>query len=301
MTSKRANRLAVLSVLPLLFTSCINFEGQTVSYRYDSKQDQLRVFQVYERIYAEGDGGRLTKREMQQLASLTDNQTTFVFDNWLGVYNDKESRERVAEIKSMPVAADAAQAALLNAELEVHKALLASVHVTNGQFFLNDKKELCAYQTVTISNVSQLIEAANRYGSLKVRSQRHSKFGKEAQRQIREFAEDGKWVELDGARLTVRFFQTREDFAEGLKNLSRYKANGKPALPNAFQYNEPFAQLTFGKEDAVRTDIQIDNLQEGKYNPLLLDHVRKHYELRESVDIEKLRKEFLEKGQVSPA
>lgn len=116
-----------MSVLPLLFASCLNFDGQTLSYRYDPDEGQLRVFQVYERIYAEGKEGKLTKKEMQELASLTENQTTFFFDNRILVYNDEESREQVAEIKQKLATADATEAAVLNAELDVQKALLESV------------------------------------------------------------------------------------------------------------------------------------------------------------------------------
>lgn len=198
MTSKWTRCLAALLVLPLLLTSCINFDGQTVSYRYDRDKDQLRIFQVDERIYAEGKRGRLTDRERQQIASLIDNQMTFFFDNWLFVYNDEFARNQVAKVKKKLAAADDTEAALLNAELDFHKALLASIHVTNGQFFFNDKKELCGCQAVTVSNVSRLIETANRYISLQTRSEKHTSFEKEQQRQIREFArkESGSgWME----------------------------------------------------------------------------------------------------------
>ncbi|MCA9068692.1 MAG: hypothetical protein KDA84_07205, partial [Planctomycetaceae bacterium] len=237
MTKHRLDRLAVLLTLPLLLTSCIDFDGQTLSFHYDRPNDELRIFQVYERIYADtGKDGKLTNRELEQLASLTDNQTTFFFDNWLLVYSDKTSRNRVAEIEKQLATGDAAQVPQLKAELDVHKALLASVHVTNGQFFLNDEKELCAYQTVTVSNVSRLIELANRAINLDAHSGKLGDFDKESQKQIRDFAEDGKWVQLDGNRLSIRFLQSRKQFAEGAKSRAKYTANGKPVLANRVHY-----------------------------------------------------------------
>ena len=40
----------------LLFTSCVDFDGQQCSFRYDAASDQMRIFQVYEANLRRGRG-----------------------------------------------------------------------------------------------------------------------------------------------------------------------------------------------------------------------------------------------------
>lgn len=79
----------------LLCTSRVDFDGQKCSYRYDAASDELRIFQVYERIYASSQKGKLHETEQKQFAAFM------------------------------------------------------------------EEKELCGYQTVTVSNVSALLDIAN--------------------------------------------------------------------------------------------------------------------------------------------
>ena len=61
----RSARIAslLLAVLAVLMTSCVDFDGQTLTYRHDRKSDQLLIFQVYERIHVSGKEPEFTEKE----------------------------------------------------------------------------------------------------------------------------------------------------------------------------------------------------------------------------------------------
>ena len=164
---------------------------------------------------------------------------------------------------------------------------MESVKVTNGEFYLNKKGELCGYQTVTVSNVSKLLELANQGVNLGALSSEHGKWTE----QIHKFARDnGQWFSLDGNKLTIRFYA--EDLDETKEEMAKTIANGKPAFDGVAGYDEPFVTLTFGKKDATRTDFQADNLADGKYNTLVLDHISDRHEVIGMLNVARIRDKF---------
>src|SRR5262245_49230124 len=82
-----ASRFLLLVACMGLVTGCLEFEQQTLTYRYDAKTDTLRIFQSYQGIFgADGNDG-LSKDELEQLNSVLTGQRTFFFSNWVWEFN----------------------------------------------------------------------------------------------------------------------------------------------------------------------------------------------------------------------
>src|SRR5205814_7227167 len=82
-----------------LFTGCLDFEQQTLTYRYDAKTDTLRVFQSYQGIFGADTRDGLSQDELAQLDSVLTGQRTFFFANWIFEYNRDQLRETVEKLK----------------------------------------------------------------------------------------------------------------------------------------------------------------------------------------------------------
>ena len=74
----------------LLLCGCLEFEEQSMSYRYDEKTDTLYIFQDYRGIAA-SSGEKLSADEVQQLESVIKTERTFFFANWIFEFNREES------------------------------------------------------------------------------------------------------------------------------------------------------------------------------------------------------------------
>ena len=92
--------LRLFALLPmLLLIGCLEFEDQTLSYRYDSGTDTLRIFQDYHGIFGADDTAKVTDAEMEQLDSVLKGQRTFFFANWILEYNREQLRELLEQLK----------------------------------------------------------------------------------------------------------------------------------------------------------------------------------------------------------
>ncbi len=288
----KALRILTFVLLSLSLTSCIEFERQSMTYHYDSDKDELRIFQVYEGIYARGDEGKLTEKEKNQLAEVITGQRTFFFSNWILEFDKKQLELEVAQIKEEPDIAHSKE------KLEFLERAIRSVKITNGEFYLNDKTELCAYQKVTISNASQLVDTANRLLSMVAQDVEWTEYNPKARAQIMKLSKDSNWIELTGNKVVVRFpqslkehFNMRREIADSIqKNTSTFFVD----LLNQdilMSYREPILELTLGSKGANRTQIG-GALSKGEYNTLVLDHVRETYAIQEKVEVEKVRDKF---------
>ena len=76
-------RSTFLVVCLALFTGCLEFEQQTLTYRYDAKTDTLRIFQSYQGIFGADAKDGLSQDELAQLDSVLTGQRTFFFANWI--------------------------------------------------------------------------------------------------------------------------------------------------------------------------------------------------------------------------
>ena len=285
----------LLSVCLLgLGTSCIEFDGQTTTFRYDAEQDELRIFQVYQRIHADGEQGRLTDAERKQLATVVGGQRTFFFANWITDYSREATRNEIEKLRQQLAAAEPADREPIQAQLDFRQELQRSVDVVNGHFFLNQQQQLCGYQQVVVRNVTRLLELASRWIRLAVEADALEGYDDAARQAIRQFiADGGNWIELDGNQLTIRYFTTPEQYAVQEKSQRLFTADGKPAFAGKLAYDAPFAVLTIGSPDAAMTTLQVDNLRNGSYNSLVLDEVRQKHDVLERLNLDRIRDDFL--------
>ena len=290
---------AALLLAPLLFTSCIQFDGQNASYRHDVERDELRIFQVYERIHVERGRNNtpLTSREKGQLADLRLNQPTFFFGNWMFVLRRDQLGSQIEELEKKlvdPKARGEASVDLVRAELEICIALHESLQVVNGDFYTNDKGELCGYQMVRLANLKRLVKATNAYISATAVNSAKSGWSEKSKAKVLAAAMRSQWIEIDGNQISANFPIKATDYDEDSDDRKTYKADGKPTFLEKIKYEEPFLRAVVGKKDEVRTDLRVDNLQRGKYNDALLKHLREEgADIKKNVDIDKLRREFL--------
>ncbi|MBN2361156.1 MAG: hypothetical protein JXR83_17000, partial [Deltaproteobacteria bacterium] len=225
-------RIARLA-LPLALLGCIDFDGQTLTFRHDVKNDRLLIFQVYQGIHTTGDGdGNVsrpakaktkaakkaavspTAKEIEQLESVVKGQRTFFFGNWITEYDrascEKSVAEHTAAAASRPAnsAASAPRPTELRqraAELALCQQLLESVKMVNGKFFLNGAKQLSAYQQVTVERVSKVIGLTNAAIDAALAGDSLEKYSPAQRAKLRDFAaKGGRWVELEGNELRVR-------------------------------------------------------------------------------------------------
>lgn len=278
-------------LLSVFLASCVEFKKQSMTYCYNSEKDELRIFQAYEGIYAEGQDGKITDIAKQQLGDVIMGQRTFFFANWILEYDRKEIQKHIAQSKDKTPSEE-----FEKAFLEIAKLLVDSVKVTNGQFYLNKDKELCAYQEVTVSNVSKLIVKVNQLGILGLKPENIKKIGKDNLNQARIVLELCKSLRLDGNQLKVTCSQSMEEYLKMRETVSKKKELSSLFLKKNLQINRDDSITTFvlGNKDAAQTQIEVSNLFENhEYNPLVLDYVRGHLDVKENLDVDKIRDKFL--------
>ena len=146
----------------LLLTGCLDFEQQTLTYRYDAKTDTLRIFQAYQGIFGGDKPDGLSDQEQEQLQSVLTTPRTFFFANWIAEYDQNTVREALDDLKK-PVAQPQSKRDLADrAGQEIFlKLLLENVRVENGDFHLDDQGKLGGVQRVTMTQFSKLVGAAN--------------------------------------------------------------------------------------------------------------------------------------------
>jgi hypothetical protein len=153
---------------------------------------------------------------------------------------------------------------------------------------------------VVVSEVTSLVDLANRCINLHVQDSGLEGFDEENHRRIREFAKDGKWIELDGNRLSIRLYQSREEFENGEKSRQKMLAGDQPSFQGKVSYDEPFVQFDFGEPNADQSVIRIDNLRDGNYNSLVVDHIRGQHTVFDKLDVGPIRDAFLKTGKTDP-
>ena len=286
-------RLFPLLILPLVLTSCVEFDKQSMAYRHDARGDRLLIFQVYERIHTDGEP---TEGEKKELASVVNGQRTFFFANWIFEYDREAITKSLAEAQDQLQETSDVERRTLQARIEFFQQLLDSVRVDKGKFFLNDQSELCAYQGVVVTHVSRLINKANHSISAEVEFQLASaecEFSRKQKQHIRSFMQrDGRWVRFNGNQLCLGIPQTSEDYDDTAVFLQQLQERGQ-----FVSYNDPFLDMRLGNRRTSRTVITLDNLN-GDYEPTLLEHVRDDYTLANSLNIPQLRDSFLRRGKL---
>ncbi len=189
--------------------SCISFEKQTLSFRYDKATDTLRIFQVYEGIYGSASDTELNADETKEILSVLREQRTFFFANWIFEFNRPDLEDSIRDIEERPQRdTDPRKEAALQESRKLIMLLLANVTVKNGSFFLNGEEKLSGYQYVTVEHASQVIAQANRTISAWVLASGKDlpeALSGESKQKILAAARRGyEWIRLDTACLVVR-------------------------------------------------------------------------------------------------
>lgn len=154
--------LWIILLTTLVGTGCIEFEKQTMVFRHYPKADTLVIWQHYEGIYGGEDKEQLDQSEISQLEDVLNGQRTFFFNNWIFEYDADAVKQALAELQKElkeedpEVPHDVARPAIRLLQLT-----LKNIRVENGNFFLNAKGRLCATQRVTLTNVSEILQATN--------------------------------------------------------------------------------------------------------------------------------------------
>jgi hypothetical protein len=166
------NRLHSFPLLLLLFSfsSCIEFEQEKLTYIHDEEKDELRVTLTYEGIFGNLDKGqnsqngpndlatedRLNQKQISQLESVLEQKRAFFFSNWIFEYDQRTLSEILTKDKPTTE-----RSVFGKPEKELIQSLIKEVKVENVGFYKNEKGQLCAAQTLKISNASGIIEQAN--------------------------------------------------------------------------------------------------------------------------------------------
>ena len=166
------NRLHSFPLLLLLFSfsSCIEFEQEKLTYIHDEEKDELRVTLTYEGIFGNLDKGqnsqngpndlatedRLNQKQISQLESVLEQKRAFFFSNWIFEYDQRTLSEILTKDKPTTE-----RSVFGKPEKEFIQSLIKEIKVENVGFFRNEKGQLCAAQTLKISNASGIIEQAN--------------------------------------------------------------------------------------------------------------------------------------------
>lgn len=148
----------------LLLCGCLEFEEQSMAYRYDEKSDTLYIFQEYRGIFGGDKKDGLSKEEMDQLSSVLSTQRTFFFANWIFEYDRERLLDYGKELDDPQKRKDSGWKEGdegYNKVQNLMQLLTANVTVVNGPFFYDAKHHLCGVQKVKVTHASEIIRVAN--------------------------------------------------------------------------------------------------------------------------------------------
>lgn len=287
------------AVLALL-CGCLQFEEQSMSYRYDEKTDTLYIFQEYRGISA-GQGEGLSGDEIQQLESVIKTERTFFFANWIFEFNREAMLEAQNDLKGPATGDDSSLTSEERKQvLGLVELLLANVKVENGPFYYDASKRLCGVQKVTLKKVSEVVRKANEVMPIALKSV--------AQKQ--EDAAD-KAVLLKAAGKRKEFIRLEKNvmsFVWPMTQPEYEKAFGanteSPVVMAAFkksggkiEFKDDETHFSLGTPQDRVTTLSLPVAKAEKeykgYKPNAVEEVKKRAVILERFDVEAKRKEFL--------
>lgn len=273
-----------------LLAGCVDFEGQSLTYRHDEENDRLLVFQVYENIHSTKTTAD-TSADFEILESAIRARQTFFFDNWLFEYNREEWQEDLSKLRERLKTAEDEEAGELRYEIDLQQLVIDSVCVRNGSFFLNEQGQLCAYQGVTVSNIAEIVQQVNEMGSLAVLAElpgMTNGYSAADREVIRKFAARREWLVVKGHEIRIRFPGTREEYDEFVEDLDIAQLSAN--------YSRPFINFTLGREQESACTLRRPPSDQVRSN--LIEQVRAAYGIPDSVDIDQIRRDFMKTGNL---
>ena len=161
----------LLIPIVLIFSSCIEFEGQNLTYYHDEEKDEIRITLKYQGIFGNlykgqnahynsrdiATGDRLNQKQIEQLASVLEQKRAFFFSNWIFEFSPKllaqmldDQNERSKDHRFGKAEIDLIQNLIINGELN------------NIGFYSGTKDKVCGAQTLRIQNLSAILTLANK-------------------------------------------------------------------------------------------------------------------------------------------
>lgn len=161
---------ALILLFCLVFSSCIEFEREKLTFVHDDKTDELKMTLVYEGIFGNLDKGqnsqkdrndsttkdKLNQLQIKQLETVLKENKAFFFSNWIAEYSSSSSPRMIEEMIKRNEHGQFAEP-----EKKLLELLLQNIEVQNIGFYKNKHGKLCGAQTVRIGNVSKVLESAN--------------------------------------------------------------------------------------------------------------------------------------------
>ena len=297
--------LIILLTAPLLalLAGCIEFDEQTMNYRYDVDADTLRIFQDYRGIHAGKDP--VTKAEREQLDSVLKGQRTFFFNNWITEFN------REAVVETLEKLRDPARRAEMKlpegAQPTVEKLLklsLDQVSVENGPFYLDARGQLCGVQYVTVTKFSAVLAAGNDCALFFARTEAaaEGKSPEDKAALLKFAAKPKRFVEFDGNAMTVCYPVTAAEYekhfgvaAKDPQPMENFRKAGVKV-----SFDDDLVTFQFGRKADSITSLTLP-FKTDAYNPSLMELARTKHTVREAFDTTNAAQEFLLKGKATDA
>jgi len=290
--------LRLFALLPMLWlTGCLEFEDQTLTYRYDAATDTLRIFQDYHGIFGTDDAAKITDAEMDQLDSVLKGQRTFFFYNWILEYDHDQLRELLEAIKDPEKRKEMKLTETSSARYEKLLTLaLDNVRVENNGFYFDAKDRLCGSQKITVTQVTKLIAAGNDAIHELIKAEANKAETSAEKKAVLRKAEAGRedFILLKGNALTVRFPTTPDEFAKWMgspsddgRQLTEFRRQG-----GRITMTNDLVTFNLGAPTNVVTALTLP-MATKPYVSNAVDAVQKRTSIRERFDASSAARAFL--------
>jgi hypothetical protein len=296
--------LRLFALLPmLLLIGCLEFEDQTLTYRYDLAADTLRIFQDYHGIFGADDAAKLKAEEEEQLDSVLKGQRTFFFANWILEYNREQLSELLQELKDPQKRKEMTETARTRLEKLLTLAV-ENVRVENNGFYFDAKGRLCGSQKVTVTHVAKLIAAGNDAirEMIKAEAAKPETSAEERAVLLKAEAGPGDFIRLQGSALTVRVPMTARAYAEMMdpghsdaRLLTEFRRQG-----GGITMTNDLATFSLGAPTNAVTALTLP-MAKNPYVPNAVDAVRKRASIREKFDPASAARAFLNPSPAATA
>ncbi len=284
----------------LLLCGCLEFEEQSMSYRYDEKTDTMYIFQDYRGISA-GQGEGLSEAEIRELESVIKTERTFFFANWIAEFDREALIEHQKELRNPP----AEEKPQLSDEerkqlIELLDLALANVKVENGAFYFDAEKRLCGVQKVTVKKVSEIIRSANKVIPMVIRDSVKNEEDAAVKAVLVKMLEKRKefiWLEKNTLNWVWPTIQAEYEkrFGAGGEETEIIEAFKSSGGRIEFKENEVHFRVgapTDRVTSLVRPVAKAAKDYKG-YKPNAVEEVKKRAVILDKYDVEAARKEFL--------
>ena len=309
-TFQCSKKVLALIFLSLLICACIEFKMQQMYWSHDESKDELTIVNIFDDIYAgeaipdsqTNSNVEISAKEIEQLKSVFEQKRAFFFNNWISQYNSFQLAKHLEELKSKTAAEKDFSH---HDQLQLCQLLHKSVAVQQGDFYLNEKGQLCGWQKITVGNVKEI---------LKLGTDLLVTMFKEDIRQKKEYLQ-GVTLEDIETKISINIKKNQlmlclpipyKDYMKARRKLVDKSATDiHPFLYQLLQqdfhvnYKDGALEIIAGKPGEKVNSIVIRDLFKGESNKALIKHVKTNYSLKENLDVNELLKSIFGKGQAA--